>query len=244
MAESTGSICLPTYVGIAGGTDIDPSNRTLYPNAAFGQPSSNRDYRNRRVATGIGPHPTAFYTDSGMLPIMQHVSIAACTDGTSNTMIAGEQSDWLRDVDRNVSTKYHGDPGWGGPGGPSSPDQGTDHLGGWLTGCEEIHNLATWRVDADGKVVGSKAFQVVNGAFNVTTVRYKPDLKTVIGSGGRGAPGCAEILGHNNPLQSAHPGGVLVTLVDGSVHFISGTTDLGVLLRMAIRDDGQNVRVY
>jgi hypothetical protein len=30
---------------------------------------------------------------------------------------------------------------------------------------------------------------------------------------------------------------------DGSVQFISGTTDLAVLLRVAIRDDGQNVKL-
>jgi prepilin-type processing-associated H-X9-DG protein len=77
--------------------------------------------------------------------------------------------------------------------------------------------------------------------WNVTTVRYKPQLKEVLGA----APiaGCAEIMGHNNPLQAAHPGGLLVAFVDGSVQFISGTTDLAVLLRIAIRDDGQTVKL-
>ena len=57
------------------------------------------------------------------------------------------------------------------------------------------------------------------------------------------APGCGEIMGLNNPLQAAHPGGLLVAFVDGSVQFISGTTDLAVLLRIAIRDDGQTVKI-
>jgi prepilin-type processing-associated H-X9-DG protein len=76
------------------------------------------------------------------------------------------------------------------------------------------------------------------------------DLKRVIDgttSGGGGAPGCSEShisgQGVNNPLQSPHPGGVLVAMVDGSVQFISGTTDLAVFLRLAIRDDGQNVKL-
>jgi hypothetical protein len=83
---------------------------------------------------------------------------------------------------------------------------------------------------------------------NVTTVRYKPDLKRVMDPSGSGSlPGCDErhdwnSNGANNPLQSAHPGGVLCALVDGSVQFMSGTTDLGVLLRVAIREDGQNVK--
>jgi hypothetical protein len=32
-------------------------------------------------------------------------------------------------------------------------------------------------------------------------------------------------------------------MVDGSVQFVSGTTDLGVFLRMAIREDGQTVKL-
>ena len=38
--------------------------------------------------------------------------IADCTDGTSNTMIVAEQSDWLLDQNPASSKKYHGDPGW------------------------------------------------------------------------------------------------------------------------------------
>jgi hypothetical protein len=146
-------------------------------------------------------------------------------------MIVGEQSDWLRDLDPSISTSYHGDPGWNGAGGPSNPDVGTDHLGGWLTGTNEVSSVAS-----------GQNFVCDEGAFNVTTVRYKPDLKRVIGASAS-APGCGEVLGHNNPLQSAHPGGILCAFVDGSVQFISGTTDLAVLLRVAIREDGQNVKL-
>ena len=45
------------------------------------------------------------------------------------------------------------------------------------------------------------------------------------------------------PLQSPHPGGILVGMCDGSVQFISGTTDLAILLRLAIKDDGQQVKL-
>jgi type II secretory pathway pseudopilin PulG len=242
MAEQTGSITLPTYVGIAGGTDIT-NDANYYPSTVLGRPNTNRVYQNRyqKVVdiactlsnpSGMGGLQTR-YTNSGMLPIGEHVNMAGCTDGTSNTMIVGEQSDWLRDLNRQVSTKYHGDPGWNGPGGPSAPQVGTDRIGGWLTGTSELNGLLS-----GANFVGTE------GSFNVTTVRYKPDLKEVIdGGSGQHAPGCSEILGHNNPLQSPHPGGILVAFVDGSVQFISGTTDLAVLLRIAIRDDGQNVKL-
>ena len=42
----TGNCAMATYTGIAGGTDIDPSNTTLYPNVQWGRPSSNQIYLN------------------------------------------------------------------------------------------------------------------------------------------------------------------------------------------------------
>lgn len=250
MADQTGSICLSTYVGIMGGVDIAPGNTSLFqsPNL-WGNPTSTRIYNNRAGVTlnTSGGATGAVLTSSGMLPVSQHVGMQACTDGTSNTMIVGEQSDWLRDINRSVSTKYHGDPGWNGPGGPNTGagGTGTDYMGGFLsgsnTGCQI--NDQSW---AATTVAGPPAWPGTPIIFNLTTVRYKPHLKEVIdgaGAGAANAPGCAERMGINNPLQAAHPGGLLVAFVDGSVQFISGTTDLGVLLRIAIRDDGQTVKI-
>ncbi len=69
--------------------------------------------------------------------------------------------------------------------------------------------------------------------------RYPPNFKRVMGP--TSLPGCSENHGINNPLQSAHAGGLQAAMVDGSVRFISEKTRLEVLLRMAIRDDGQPV---
>jgi hypothetical protein len=162
-----------------------------------------------------------------MLTINEHQNMAKCTDGTSNTMIVGEQSDWLRHIDANNSSTFHGDPGWSTGDGTSS----------WLTGT------------GSGALMSNVQGADYGGAYtcNVTTVRYKPDFKRVMNPGSGNLAGCNEVHswlsnGGNNPLQSAHPGGILCALVDGSVQFMSGTTDLGVLLRVAIREDGQNVK--
>jgi prepilin-type N-terminal cleavage/methylation domain-containing protein len=225
--------CLPTYVGISGGTDIAPEPYAGGPTytQALGVPSTNQVYRNRgwRLQPANGrTSGEGVLTASGMLPPNEHINMAKCTDGTSNTMIVGEQSDWLRHLDPNISTSYHGDPGWSTWGGTS----------GWLTGTNTGMQIGT----SQGGDWGS------NYTCNTTTVRYKPDLKRVMDPGGSGnAPGCDErhdwdSNGANTPLQSAHPGGILCALVDGSVQFMAGTTDLGVLLRVAIREDGQNVK--
>ena len=244
MTDQTGSICLPTYVGIAGGVDIRPGNTTIFPNAnLWGNPTSTRTYYNRH-----GVHDTTLgiiMTNSGMLPVAEHKGMQQCTDGTSNTMIVGEQSDWLRSRDRNDSTRFHGDPGWAGTAAPPwTTATGTDENGGWISGTFFADRIPESPSGTGCLAAPSGGWATPLPTFNVTTVRYKPDLKEVMaGSSLTAAPGCAETFGLNNPLQSAHPGGLLVAFVDGSVQFISGTTDLAVLLRIAIADDGQTVKL-
>jgi len=230
--------CLPTYVGITGGTDIAPE---AYPGgpayvSQYGKPQSNQIYRARgfwRVASNSRTMADGVMMANGMLPVAEHVNMAKCTDGTSNTMIVGEQSDWLQHIDPAVSTKYHGDPGWSTWGGNA----------GWLTGAATSEQIGT----RQGTMSNGNPYQ--SYTCNVTTVAYKVDLKKVMDpSNGGNLPGCDErhdwtSNGINNPLQSAHPGGILVAFVDGSVQFISATTGLEVLLRIAIRDDGQNVKL-
>ena len=216
-----GPICLPTYVGIAGGCDIDPQSQDYQP--GFVTPATDRLYHNE--AKGTGAAAGGIVTSSGMLPPCMHVSMFDCVDGTSNTMIVGEQSDWLLDQNPAQSRKYHGDPGW--------TVGGTRPGGGWLSG--------TARVDPVPKLSTPGGPPATWGAdcWNITTVRYPPNFKRVMGL--NPLPGCTENHGINNPLQSPHPGGLLVGFVDGSVQFIAERMDLAVLLRIAIRDDGQNV---
>jgi type II secretory pathway pseudopilin PulG len=71
--------------------------------------------------------------------------------------------------------------------------------------------------------------------FNLTTIRYAPN------SANYDRPGISINFGANNPLLSAHPGGVMVLGVDGHVRFYAETGDLDILKYMATRDDGQIV---
>jgi type II secretory pathway pseudopilin PulG len=253
METQLGPITLSTYTGIAGGTDIsgDPQ---IYPASGSNDrpPTSSRTYVNRFLATVSG----AIVAESGMLAPCKHIGMNGCSDGTSNTMIVAEQSDWLRAADKSQSTKYHGDPGWSTDTNGMTPPI----AGGWLPGTEQVQTVG--QMSGGGypappiprNMVGDPLSTWTGGLYNITTVRWKPDEKYVLPPAGPTGPnnpvplpGCNEVrdngAGHNNPLQSPHPGGLLVAFVDGSVQFISGTTDLGVLLRIAIRDDGQNVKL-
>jgi len=191
-----------------------------------------RQYVNRRK--GVGHVPGGIVTVSGMLPPCEHANIAGCTDGTSNTAIVGEQSDWLRDVNPNVSVTYHGDAGWD-TSGTGPPTASLTAGGGFISGT--VQSTRVPLANAGMPSTPPAAYD----CYNITTVRYPPDYKEVLGASP--LPGCSEDHGINNPLQSPHPGGLLVAFVDGSVQFVSGTTDLTILLRIAIRDDGQNIRL-
>jgi hypothetical protein len=140
-------------------------------------------------------------------------------------MMVAEQSDWLWDPEPSVVKSYHGDPGW--------TVGGTGPGGGFLSG--------TTRGDRVPHVtpLGAPAAPWNADCWNITTVRYGAGEKRVLGA--MPWPGCSENHGINNPLQSPHTGGLLFAMVDGSTHFLCSTADLAVVLRLAIRDDGQNV---
>jgi len=223
METPNGPIVLPTYVGIAGGCDIDPNSHDykFIVTAATGlaAPATKDIYQNRFKGTAATAGGIA--TSSGLLPPCEHVRLDMCSDGTANTMIVAEQSDWLRDRNRRSRAKYHGDPGW--------TKGGTGAGGGFLSG--------TTRIDPVPHVATPGGPPSVWGAdcWNITTVRYTPNYKRVMGT--TPLPGCSENHGINNPLQSPHPGGLQVGMADGSVLFVAHDTDLAVLLQMAIRDD-------
>jgi hypothetical protein len=218
---------MPSYVAIAGGCDIDPasSDHQDWPDPSTPQ----QMYHNR--AKGRGPNDS-IVTASGLLPVAEHAALDTCPDGTANTLLVAEQSGFLQPVNPGRADNCHGDPGW---------NVDTDrNPGGWLTGTDATRPVP--RIDPNEST--QPGDWPVAWLFNVTTVRYSPNRKRVIGdSSTPSVPGCAEVMGHNNPLQSPHVGGLQVVLGDGSAQFISEDVDLAVILRLAIRDDGQSVQL-
>ena len=113
---------MATYTGISGGTDIDPAGtdedgNPLYVSQKWGIPSTAQIYKNvvpGRDMSRPCPNDKGVWTSSGMLSACEQFAYADCTDGLSNTMVVGEQSDYLQDVDVNISAKYRGDPGLDG----------------------------------------------------------------------------------------------------------------------------------
>lgn len=189
------AVCMASYVGIMGAVENTARYRATRYRACC-------DYG---VATGL-------VSGSGMLVPNQVIDFAKCTDGTSNTMILGESSDWAYDAN---GVRQHVDPSW-----PF----------GWPMGTSTTATITT----ADTTTAGSGLSRM----FNLTAIRYPVGTRTYE------LPGIHEAHGANNPLLSAHPGGAQIALADGSVRFLSDTTQLETLKLLADRDDRIPVPEY
>jgi len=132
----------------------------------------------------------------GVLLPNERVGFRKISDGASNTMLVGEQSGWLLNINgERVDGRSDGNHGFCmGSRDTSEPDQ---------------------------------------RRFNLTVLRYPINTKSVI------EPGIAGNLGPNRPLISDHPGGVLVSLCDGSTHFVNDNIELTSLFNLCDKDDGE-----
>jgi prepilin-type N-terminal cleavage/methylation domain-containing protein len=149
----------------------------------------------------------------GVLYPNSKIEFAHITDGTSNTMAISEHGDYLISDD-GVKRDWRG----------SLPH-------GWQMG-----NCNT----------ASQPPANVGRNFNCTTIRWRVNDKDRQGLGwpmttGEGdcTLGVCYNMGSNIPLNSAHPGGVVVGLCDGSTRFLSETTVMETVAKLATRDDRQ-----
>ncbi|MFA8016712.1 DUF1559 domain-containing protein [Bremerella cremea] len=147
--------------------------------------------------------------DNGPFSVNKKVKLAELTDGTSNTMILGEQSDRVK---------------YTGPGVGSWPfaEGKTMSPGGYHGGWEGPGNL-----DGTGSQWG-----IMSG---IVPIQYGPNAT---------CPDqwdCGYCYINSTILASAHPGGINISLADGSVRFIPETIDLNNFKLLALKSDGQVV---
>ena len=151
------------------------------------------------------------YCENGMLVALRKQSFQHATDGSSNTIIVGEQSGQVNRRERSANP-----------------------LGAW-------HGLVTNTVTtSDGSNTWTANTPVANITYSsgytggLTTERHAPNAYWL-----SGAPGsCSSEYEVNYVLNSFHPGGIHVTLTDGAVRFVSDTVNMDTFRQLCVRDDG------
>jgi len=155
---------------------------------------------------------------NGLLPILEHKSTTHARDGTSNTIIAAEQSGTVGVYENGQSVRY--------------PIGSSGYCGGWAGDKSYAHDynnpvyqrsIARWPKD---KVMGH-----YNGTGMTTVVyRLNADCFTL--------DSCAKAQDANTILNSHHPGIVQALFADGSVHPLSDALAMETLRRLCAADDG------
>jgi prepilin-type N-terminal cleavage/methylation domain-containing protein len=162
-------------------------------------------------------------TDNGILHSGSKHTFAAISDGSSNTWLVGEQSDHLRDPN------------------------GIPLTTGWTAGVANSGGLYGWTMGAAIQANGVVASWADGRHFNCTSVRYPINARGVVPAGTAGNSSAAAAAGVNNdvglnfPLNSQHPGGILVALGDGSNRFVAQTTSQMIIHAMCTKDRGEAV---
>jgi prepilin-type N-terminal cleavage/methylation domain-containing protein/prepilin-type processing-associated H-X9-DG protein len=196
-SQQKGQVMASSYVGIAGAVNgLIPGHTET---RIWTPVTSTADCCTGGIMSG-----------GGILYANSQIRLVEISDGTSNTIMVGEQSDWLHTLN---GTKV----AWGA----------TDNHG-WYIG---------WRSTA--QVTGPSGPSDQRG-FGWQTIRYGLNKKSGWPNfpGHCGQTGVCNNSSENAPLNSPHSGGVNALFGDGSVRFLSDSLTLRTLAQMATRDDG------
>jgi hypothetical protein len=158
-----------------------------------------------------GEQATGFFSSSGTFAIAETFGFKDMVDGTSNVMAVGEASNFVYDRDPAA-------------GGSRTVQVNVTH--GNMMGSPHPLTIDAWGGGG-----------LMDRPFNLNSVRYPPNAPVIVNN--PNWPGVGDNFGSNNPLNSAHTGGVQILLNDGSARFLSDNIDMLTLKRLCARNDGQ-----
>ncbi len=160
-----------------------------------------------------GQQGNGFFSSSGTFAIAESFGFKDMTDGTSNVMAVGEASNFV----------YDADPATGG-----TRTRQVNGTHGIMMGSPHPVTIDAWGGGG-----------TMDRPFNLNTVRFSPNAPVI--DNHPNWPGVGDNYGSNNPLNSAHTGGVQILLNDGSARFLSDNVDMLTLKYLCARNDGKTL---
>lgn len=237
-----------SYVGISGATNHN-SNSMTTNEVNFWEtrtkPAASGAATGPAAQNGTGQNANEMSSWGGMLTANEAYGMAACLDGTSNTIIVSEKSDYF----------------YSGHTGPAASSTRARIDGSFFNGTTGTNTGGWWFVGAiNGGTSSTGQAGVMIKAYNITTLRaynLPAPANSMIGFNGKGvnyAVGGNQIVNQsiqgigqtaqNNPLISGHPNIVLAVYMDGHTQGITKNTPPAIVKRLATRDDNQQIGDY
>jgi prepilin-type N-terminal cleavage/methylation domain-containing protein len=237
---------VPSYVGISGSTNHF-SNR-LTTELPFLEtrlkPKQGIAASNAANVNGSATPATSQQSWGGMLCPNECYGMAAAIDGTSNTIVVSEQSDYFYSQHQQNKTGFR----IRIDGSFTNAGTGTA-TGGW------------WWLGTNNGYTSSQGISTWLKSYNITTLRAYNNpapVNSMIGFNGKNtnmpvgnasANSTTQIQGigqqqQNNPLLAAHPNTVLAVFMDGHVQALTKNIPAPIVKRLATRDDGQQIADY
>jgi len=234
-----------SYVGVSGATNhyANQLSTEIPFLESRVKPNQGVAASNAANAVGSATPSTSQQSWGGMLCPNECYGMAACIDGTSNTVLVSEKSDYFysQHTGNNSGFRIRID--------GSYTNGGT----GTCTGCWWFHGTNVVYTSSQGQTTCSPA-------YNVTTVRAysspAPSNSSIGFNGknvnlqvGNSAASTTVLQGigqtqQNNPLLAAHPNVALAVFMDGHTAALTKNTPAPIVKRLSTRDDGQQIGDY
>jgi prepilin-type N-terminal cleavage/methylation domain-containing protein/prepilin-type processing-associated H-X9-DG protein len=206
-----------------------PSSTSALPRFSSSTGSNDVGYQRPFYTCILGavPHQTGMMansqfrgpvSDGGVITLGRGQRMGTVTDGTSNTIMVGENAGRVW-----TSTA---------PVAPGNSDGRVDNNRGFHMGTSHVGFP-----DGDNSMDAGRNCTHSNCArcYNTTTINTRGIVKRGLVFNDYGELRC------NKPLNSEHPNGINALFADGHVQFISETVPLLNLKQMVNRDDGEVV---
>jgi prepilin-type N-terminal cleavage/methylation domain-containing protein len=182
-------------------------SRQMVPAFVMIAGSNLHDSVDRRGANG------GHCSGGGIFPGSVARRFGEVSDGTSNTFMLCEQSNWVAGQRNNFRTAFETSGPWMGVKNSRIP------AGDGTWSSTGAHDTGATNTDMR--------------SYAMTTLRDAPNPKGTAAYMGN--------VNCNTPLTSAHPGGVQSVLADGSVRYLTDVINLTTLKNLGDRDDGNVV---